>query len=144
HLGWVFKKTWELLFETALRIDHQYDDIGIAGTVPRRGKHGAVEPPLWLKDAGRIDEDDLRLADQRDAAHGPPRRLCLVGDDRDLGSDQRIGQRRLAAIRRADQRHEAPALILSPPSVAGRPVASVATGARSSHHAGPARPLRAT
>ena len=42
----------------------------------------------------------------RDAADAGPRRLHLVGDDRDLGPDHAVQQRRLAGVRLADQRHE--------------------------------------
>ncbi len=34
--------------------------------------HGAVEPRLRREDAGRVDEDDLRLAVDGDAAHDAP------------------------------------------------------------------------
>ena len=60
-----------------------------------------------LEDAGRVDEDDLRVAVRGDAAHDGARRLHLVGDDRHLGADQLVDQRRLAGIGRADQRDEA-------------------------------------
>ena len=61
------------------------------------------------KDARRVDEDELRVALDRDAADQRARGLHLVRDDRDLGADQRVDQRRLAGIGRADQRDEAAA-----------------------------------
>ena len=53
-----------------------------------------------------------RRAFDCDAEHRRPGRLRLLRDDGDLGADQRIDQRRLAAIRRADQRDEAAAALL--------------------------------
>ena len=85
------------------------DHVGVVRAAPGGRHHGAVEPPLRREDAGRVDEDDLRVALDRDAAHERARRLHLVRDDRDLGADQRVDQRRLAGIRRADQRDEAAA-----------------------------------
>ena len=65
----------------------------------RARDHRAVEPALGRENAGRVDEDDLRLALDRDAAHLRARRLHLARDDRDLGADERVDQRRLAGVR---------------------------------------------
>ena len=59
------------------------------------------------ENAGRIDEDDLRRAFQRNAAHQRARRLHLARDDRHLGADKLVEQRRFAGVGRADQRDEA-------------------------------------
>ena len=96
-----------LLVEPLAGVDEQADDVRVAGPAPGGGHHRAVEPALRLEDAGRVDEDDLRLALDGDAAHQRPRRLHLARDDRDLGADERVEQRRLAGIRRADQGDEA-------------------------------------
>ena len=133
HLGEMVEEGCERLVEPAMGIDDKGHDIGVARPVPGGLRHGAVESPLRLKDARRIDEDDLGVADERDAAHRPARRLRLVGDDGDLGADQRIGEGRLAAIRRTDQRHEAaPGLF-----------ALVRLGAGARHLGAPPTPLRA-
>ena len=66
---------------------------------------------LRRKDAGRVDEDELRLAFERDAADERARGLHLARDDGDLGADQRVEQRRFAGIGRADQRDEAAARV---------------------------------
>ena len=55
-------------------------------------------------DAGRVDEDDLRLGQRPDADDAVPRRLRLRRDDRDLRADERVQQRRLADVRPADDR----------------------------------------
>ena len=60
-----------------------------------------------LEDARRVDEHDLRVVVRGDAAHDGARRLHLVRDDRHLGADQPVDQRRLAGVGRADQRDEA-------------------------------------
>ena len=68
--------------------------------------HGAVEPPARREDAGRVDEDELRVAFDGDAAHDRPRRLHLRAHDRDLGADQRVDEGRFADVRRADDGDE--------------------------------------
>ena len=55
---------------------------------------------------GVSTKHDLRRALDRDPADPRPRRLHLVGDDRDLRPDQPVRQRRLAGVRLADQRDE--------------------------------------
>src|SRR4030067_647684 len=57
----------ERLVEPAMGIDDKGHDIGVACPLPGGLRHGAVEPPLRLKDARRVDQDELGLADQRDA-----------------------------------------------------------------------------
>ena len=88
-------------------VDEQPDKIGVGRPAPGGGHHGAVEPALGAEQAGRIDEHDLRRAVQGDAAHLRARGLDLARHDRDLGPDKLVQQRRLARVRRADQRHEA-------------------------------------
>ena len=70
-------------------------------------RHRAIEPALGREQARRVDEHDLRVALDDDAADRRARRLRLARDDRDFGADQRVEQRRFARIRRADQGDEA-------------------------------------
>ena len=88
----------------ARRVDQQHDPVGIGGAGPGGGDHRAVEPAARREDAGRVDKDQLRLALDRDAEQPGARRLHLRGDDRQLVADQPVEQRRLAGIRRPDQR----------------------------------------
>ena len=44
-----------------LGIDDQGDEVGIPCPGPGGIDHGAVEPALGREDAGRVDEDELRL-----------------------------------------------------------------------------------
>ena len=81
---------------SAFGVDHQRHEIGVRRPGPGGSRHGAVEPALGLKDARRVDQDDLALALKRDAEHRRPGRLRLVRDDGDLGADQRVDQRGLA------------------------------------------------
>ena len=89
-----------------LRIDGQQHDIGIGGAAPGGLDHRAVEPALWREDAGRVDEDELRLAAHGDAAHRHARGLHLLGDDGDLLADRGVDQRGLAGIGRAQHGDE--------------------------------------
>ena len=93
--------------DAALGIDQHQDDIGVLGAAPGGRHHRRVEPAPRLEDARRVDEDDLRIVVRGDAAHDGARRLHLVGDDRHFRADQLVHQRRLAGVRRADQRDEA-------------------------------------
>ena len=83
--------------------------IGVARPAPGRVHHRPVEPPPRREDAGRVDEHELACALDGDAAQRHARRLHLVADDRDLGADQRVDQRRLAGVGRADHGDEAAA-----------------------------------
>ena len=76
---------------------------------PRPGgcDHRAVEPALGLEDAGRVDQQDLRSPSIA-MPISRARVVCALGaDDRDLLPDQRVDQRRLARVGRADHRDEA-------------------------------------
>ena len=90
-------------------VDHEHDQVGIARALPRGCDHRAIEPATRIEDAGRIDQQQLCLAFDRDPHQPHPRRLRLGADDRDLLADQRVDQRRLARIGGADHRHEAAA-----------------------------------
>ena len=92
-----------------LRVDQERQHVGVSRRAPGGGDHRAVEAALRREEAGRVDEDDLGLAAHHDAAHGRARRLRLAGDDRHLLADERVDQRRLAGVRRADQGDEAAA-----------------------------------
>ena len=58
----------------------------------------------WMP--GRVEEHDLRVGIVPHAQNARPRRLRLVGDDRQLGADQPVEQRRLAGVGTADERDE--------------------------------------
>ena len=89
------------------RIEQHADQIGIVRPTPCRRHHRAVEPPLRREDSGGVDQNDLRVVFDHDAADQGAGGLHLARDDRDLGADQRVDQRGLADIGGADQRDEA-------------------------------------
>ena len=91
----------------ALAVDHQRDHVGALRPAPGGGDHRAVEPALGFEDAGRVDQQQLRLPLDRDAHQPRARGLRLGTDDRDLLADQRVDQRRFARIGRADDGDEA-------------------------------------
>ena len=95
--------------EAALGVNHDAHDVGVPGARPGGFDHGAIEPALGRKYAWRIDEDELRVAFGRDATHQHARGLHLRRDNGHLGADQRVDERRLADIGRADQRDKAAA-----------------------------------
>ena len=55
-------------------VDEQRDHVGVGRAGERARDHGAIEPPLGLEDARRVDQDDLRRALDGDAANKRP--LC--------------------------------------------------------------------
>ena len=109
HLGELAEDRFGLVIEPSLGVDQQARRCRHRAPGPRGRHHGAVEPAARRENPRRIDEHKLRLARDRDAAHQRARGLHLRRDDRDLAAGQRVGQRRLAGVRRADQRDEAAA-----------------------------------
>ena len=75
----------DLGIDASQDIDKQRGRIGIAGTAPGGRHHGPVEPAFRREYAGRIDEDDLGRAFQRNPADSATRCLSLARNDRDLG-----------------------------------------------------------
>ena len=93
-----------VVVDAARSVDQQHGFVGILGARPGRRHHRPVEPPSRRENPGRVDKDDLRRAFDRDAEQPVARRLRLGRDDRQLVADEPVEQRRLAGIRRADQR----------------------------------------
>ena len=65
--------------------------------------HADVHPVERAMDAGGVEEHHLRVGVMSHTEDSRPRRLRLVGDDRQLGADQPVEQRRLARVRAADE-----------------------------------------
>src|SRR3546814_10847551 len=86
-----------------MRISDWSSDVCSSDLGPGCLHHGALEPPLCREDARRVDEDDLRVAMDRNAADPSSRGLHLVRDDRDLGAHEMIHQSRLAGVRRSEE-----------------------------------------
>ncbi|SLH33852.1 Uncharacterised protein [Mycobacteroides abscessus subsp. abscessus] len=84
--------------------DRDHVDLGIGVA------HQVVEPLAEQRarpvQARGVDQDELRVLAVHDAADGVAGRLRARGGDRDLRTDQRIGQRRLAGVRPADETDE--------------------------------------
>ena len=98
-----------LLVDPLAGVEQHADEVGVMRPAPGGRHHGAIEPSLRHEDAGRIDQDDLGVVVDHDAADQRPGGLHLARDDGDLGADQRIDQRGLADIGGADQRDKAAA-----------------------------------
>src|SRR6202020_3652960 len=80
--------------------------VSIGRGAPGGSNHRPVEAAPGREQAGRVDEHDLRLASGQDPAHGRAGGLRLAGDDRDLLTDQRVDEGRLAGVGRADDGDE--------------------------------------
>src|SRR5690348_11028721 len=87
-------------------VDDEQDQVSVLRARPRRRDHRAVEAALRLKDAWRVDQQDLRVAFYRDPHQPRAGGLLLWADDRDLLANERIHQRRFACVRRADDGDE--------------------------------------
>jgi hypothetical protein len=84
-------------------LDHQQDDIDIGEAGRDAAVHQSVERVLVRHlEAGRIDEDELRIVGGEDAVDAMARGLRLFRGDADLGADQAVGQRGLADVGPAD------------------------------------------
>ena len=90
-------------------VDQQAHHVRIPGPAPGGDDHRPIKPALGAEDAGRIHKDDLCFAMDRDAAHLRARGLHFARHDGDFRPDQRIEQRRLAGVGRADERDKAAA-----------------------------------
>ena len=94
--------------DAALGIDHQRYKVGVGGTLPGGGDHGALEPALGdAENARRVDQHELRARAVRQIGHGNAdhphaRGLHLGRDDADLRADQGVDQGRLAGVGCAD------------------------------------------
>ena len=103
--------------------------------------HRPVEPAVRREDARRVDQQDLRLALDRDAHQPGARGLRLGADDRDLLPDQRIDQGRLAGVGRAEHGDQAAArVIASAPAKRPRRRFRLPAWTRPSASASPCRP----
>ncbi len=69
---------------------------------PRDSSRSLSARAVLRLEAGRIDEDELRLGRRQDSEHAVPRRLRLARRDADARADQRIEQCRLADVGPAD------------------------------------------
>ena len=93
--------------EAGLRVDHEGDEIGILSPAPCSGDHGAIEAAPRLEDAGRVDEQGLSIVQDGDPHEAGAGGLRLGADDRDLLSDERVDEGRLARIGRTHDGDEA-------------------------------------
>src|SRR3546814_2952295 len=71
-LGERFGDRGHLGADAALAVDDEGDHVGALRAAPGGGDHRAIEAAFGLENAGRIDEQDLRVVLARDA-HQPRR-----------------------------------------------------------------------
>ena len=93
--------------EFFIGVDHKQNYVDFFQRTFRRAEHVFAELELRFMNAGRVEENHLRVVDCQNALNARARRLRLIGSDRDLLPDQSIDQRRLADIRTSDHRREA-------------------------------------
>ncbi len=72
------QNTLGFCIDADLRVQQDADEIGVMRAAPGGRDHGAVEAALRREDAGRVDQDDLRLALDHDAADQGARGLHLA------------------------------------------------------------------
>ena len=90
-----------------IRGDGQADDVDVCVGVLDYLVEALAEQSARAVQAGRVDEDDLRILAVHQAADGVAGGLGLVSRDGDLLPHQRVGQGGLAGVGAADERHEA-------------------------------------
>ena len=85
-----------------------------------RALHAARERVERLLEPRQVDEHDLEVVAVHDAERALPRRLRLVGDDRDVRAGERVRERRLADVRAARETDEPAAHRSAPQLERGR------------------------
>src|SRR6185312_10100268 len=85
-----------------LSVGEEDDAVGLTGAGPGSIDHRAVEPPPRLENTWRIDEDDLCVTYERNAAHRHACCLYFGTDDRHLRADQSVDQSRLSRVSRSE------------------------------------------
>ncbi len=87
--------------------EHEQHTFDIFERLVDRALHVLGERIARALEPGQICEHELRVRRVRDPEDAVPRRLRLVGDDRDLAAAERIHERRLADVRTAGDGDEA-------------------------------------
>jgi hypothetical protein len=93
--------------DALLPVHDEQRDVGVGELALDARLHPRGERVARALHARQVDEHDLAVIVRRHAADRPPRRLRLVGDDRDLPPDDRVHERRLADVRPAGEGDEA-------------------------------------
>ncbi len=109
----LFDQLIDILVDALGSVDEHHHLIGVRRARPGARDHRLIEAALRREDARRIDQHELALALHGDAANLNARRLHLARDDRDLGADERVDQRRLAGVGRADDGDHAAAAVFA-------------------------------
>ena len=92
-----------------LAVDDEEHGVGALELVLDPALHPLGEHVARALDPGQVDEHQLPARGDvgRDTAAGAAGRLRAVGDDRDLGADDRVDERRLADVRAPGEADEA-------------------------------------
>ena len=92
------------------------DHVDLGPGLPDHVVEPAAEQRARLVQARGVDHDQLRVRAVQDAPDGVPGGLRPAGRDRDLGADQRVGERRLAGVGPPDEAREPGPEALSRPA----------------------------
>jgi hypothetical protein len=87
------------------RVDDQENEVRGGKRVRRVPQHDGVHPVIGAVDSRSVHERDLGARTARDPENAFPRRLRLIGNDRDFLADEPVHERRLARVRTPDDRH---------------------------------------
>ena len=109
------------------RVEHENDRVDVLETRVDGALHAPRERVERLLESGQVDEHDLEVVAVHDAECALPRRLRLVGHDRDVRAGERIRERRLADVRATRETDEAAAHLSS---AARRPPGASRTAVR--------------
>ena len=89
-----------------MRLNQQHHNISIRRATPSGGDHGAVQATTWLKQARRVDKNDLRRALHRHPTNTRAGGLHLMGDNRYLGTHHAVQQGRFTCVGLSDKSHK--------------------------------------
>src|SRR5262249_28757511 len=84
-------------------VDDEPEKIHFPNGVDGRVDHPDVHPVQRPVNSWRVEEDHLRVIVVAHAENPRPRRLGLVGNDGELGTDEAVQERRFSGIGPADE-----------------------------------------
>ena len=102
----LLKDTLHTFGHATVRFDQKHDHIRIGSPAPSGSHHGTVKPAARLEQAGRVDEDKLRVALHRHATDAGAGGLDFMRYDRDFGPNHAVQQRGFARVGLSDQGDE--------------------------------------
>ena len=95
------------MVKSAFGVNDQNRYVGIGNAAPGRGYHCAIQSPFGFENSRGVNEYDLSIFKNSNAADQRTGRLHFGRHDRHLGTDKVVGDCGLSGIRCSDEGNEA-------------------------------------